>query len=373
MNLAFLLFNYFPFGGLERDFMAISRECLKKGNSVDVFTMKWEGDRPHGMNITIIPVSGLTNHGRIASFVKKLPAHFNRASYDLVMGFNRVPGLDVYFAADICYVSRIKTGRSSLSRLTPRYRLLSEYEKNVFSTTSKTHIIYLSSQQKKDYQKIYFTPEERFSYAPPGVDKKRIQSYVDETNRITIRNEFNLTNEDTFLLMVGSNFHTKGVSRSIAALASLPHEMKTKTFLFVIGKGNIKKYSKLAKSFNIDNQVHFLGGREDVPRFYAGADFLLQPSLAESAGNVIVESLVAGLPVLTTDTCGYAEHVKKAAAGMICSGSPFIQENFNSILYKMLSSTQKHEWSANALNYSAHTDLYNRPKIVADLITKISS
>ena len=56
MKLAFYLFNYFPFGGLERDFLEISKACLAKGYSIDVFTMKWEGERLPGLNITLVPV-----------------------------------------------------------------------------------------------------------------------------------------------------------------------------------------------------------------------------------------------------------------------------------------------------------------------------
>ena len=42
-------------------------------------------------------------------------------------------------------------------------------------------------------------------------------------------------------------------------------------------------------------------------------------------GTVIIESLINGLPVITTAECGYAPHVRKADAGLVIP-SPFTQE-----------------------------------------------
>ena len=46
MKLAFCLFNYFPFGGLQRDFFHIAEVCRNRGHEIHVFTMKWEGEMP---------------------------------------------------------------------------------------------------------------------------------------------------------------------------------------------------------------------------------------------------------------------------------------------------------------------------------------
>lgn len=373
MRLAFCIFNYFPFGGLERDFMAISLECLARGHDLNVFTMEWEGKVPAGMNIDFIACKGMTNHEKIKKFAQNLPAHLKRSEYDLLVGFNRIPHLDVYYAADVCYTKRIERQRSFLARLTPRYRLFSTYEKSIFSPASSTDIIYLSGQEKRNYQDAYGTPDNRFHYAPPGVDTQRIQSFLGKENRKKTRTELRLAAEDNFLLMIGSNFHTKGVDRSLHALATLPDHLKKSTYLFIIGKGDHKKYVVQARKLGIENQVRFLGGRDDVPRFLAGADLLLQPSLTENTGNAIVEALVAGIPVLATQTCGYAEHVTKAQAGKVIPCNPFRQEQMNFLLQEMLTSPDRNRWRSNALAYAAQTDLSSRPVVVADLLEKIAA
>jgi UDP-glucose:(heptosyl)LPS alpha-1,3-glucosyltransferase len=65
---------------------------------------------------------------------------------------------------------------------------------------------------------------------------------------------------------------------------------------------------------------------------------------------VIIEAMTAGLPVLVTDICGYAHHVKEANAGVLV-GTPFKQSELNSALFEMLTTSSDH-WSKNALKYT---------------------
>ena len=64
MQLAFVLYKYFPFGGLQRDFMRIALECQKRGHQIRVYTLIWEGDIPPGFEVLVAPVKALFNHRR---------------------------------------------------------------------------------------------------------------------------------------------------------------------------------------------------------------------------------------------------------------------------------------------------------------------
>lgn len=368
MKLAFCLFNYFPYGGLERNFMATSLECIKRGHCIDVYTMQWDGDKPECLNIIPVPARGVSNHRKAASFASYLSKHLNHSHYDLVMGFNKIPNLDLYYTADVCYAARIQNQRGFLAKLTPRYHVFTEFERAVFGQESKTEIIYLSGQEKKLYQEIYGTQESRFHYAPPGINKDNIRNCLGKENRSKIRSELKLTEADTLLLMIGSNFGTKGVDRSIRALASLPDPIQKTTFLFIVGKGKQGKYERLSHSLGVAGNIHFLGVRDDVPLLLAGADFLLQPSLNENTGNAIVEALVAGVPVLSTSTCGYSEHIEQSQAGKIIESSPFNQQEMNTVLREMLMYPNRAKWQKKAIEYTDRTDLYNRISVIADLI-----
>ena len=56
MKLACIMFKYFPYGGLQRDFMRIAGIAIAEGDSIDVYTLEWSGDVPAGMNVNVIEV-----------------------------------------------------------------------------------------------------------------------------------------------------------------------------------------------------------------------------------------------------------------------------------------------------------------------------
>lgn len=69
MNLAFCLYKYFPFGGLQRDFLRIATECQSRGHHVRVYTQSWDGDKPSGFEIIIVPVTSKRIMGEMHNIV----------------------------------------------------------------------------------------------------------------------------------------------------------------------------------------------------------------------------------------------------------------------------------------------------------------
>src|SRR5690606_32738010 len=170
----------------------------------------------------------------------------------------------------------------------------------------------------------------RFHELPPGLNKERIRSALNEETRTQVRQELAVSEQDRLLVMVGSDFKRKGVDRAIRAVAALPAELQRHVKLAVIGKGKPEPLQKLAQDLQVSDRVLFLGPQQNVPRYLAAADMLLHLALSETAGNAIVEGLVAGLPVLVTRTCGFYYHVEDAGAGWVIGKPNFDQQSFNS-------------------------------------------
>ena len=53
--------------------------------------------------------------------------------------------------------------------------------------------------------------------------------------------------------------------------------------------------------------VHVLGARDDVPLLMAAADVACVPSRQEAFGNVVLEAMASGTPVVTSRLVGAAE------------------------------------------------------------------
>lgn len=367
MKLAFALFKYFPYGGLERDFLRIARQCQSRGHEISVYSFIWEGDVPEGFDLTMIPVKGFSNHQRINDFSEKLTALLLKESYDLVIGFNKMKDLDLYYAADPCYEEKVRQQHGSLYRLGRRYKVFQAMEEAVFAIDKNVELLFISDIQMENFKKIYHTPSERFHSLPPGVDRSRIRPENADDIRRKTRQSLSLKEHDKLLLMVGTGYKRKGVDRAMQALASLPEELRKQTYLMVAGEDKLKKYKALAKRLDIEKQVHLPGARDDVPQLLLASDLFLHPARHENTGTVLLEAIAAGIPQLISGVCGYAFHIEKAEAGIVLS-EPFAQSEFNQQLLAMLSSEKWQQWQDNALRYMRNSDIFSMPDKVSDII-----
>ena len=372
MKLAFVLYKYFPYGGLQRDMLRIAEFCRREGHAVRVFTMSWEGDLPEGMQVEIVDIRRMSSHTRNRQFTRELQARLGEDPADLVVGFNKMPGLDVYYAADGCVREKLLAERSWLARLAPRYRHFLEYEDQVFSAQASTEILMISPRQKEIFQRLYATPEARIHMLPPGIARDRMADDDASGLRASLRQEFSLDEQDRLVLCIGSGFKTKGLDRSLRAVAALPEPLRARTHLIAIGEDNPRGFIDLARQLGVAERLTILRGRDDIPRILQGGDLLLHPAYYENTGTVLLEAVVAGLPVLTTDTCGYAFHVRHAGAGRVVS-SPFRQEALDGDLAEMLVSPQRGEWRSNGIAYGRTHDLYRMPELAARIILDIGA
>jgi UDP-glucose:(heptosyl)LPS alpha-1,3-glucosyltransferase len=369
MRLAFCLNKYFPFGGLQANFLRIACLCRQGGHEVVVYSRAWEGAIPADLEVHIIPVRALTNHGKNAEFARKLQPLLQQGGFDGVIGFMKMPGLDIYYAADPCFQAKARE-RSRLYRLSPRYRSFLALEKAVFDTGTATDILVLTGAQREVYSRCYPTLRERFHLLPPGIPRDRQVPPNAAEIRADFRQEFALTAQEIVLLTVGSGFRTKGLGRTLRALAALPGELLQQTRLLVVGEGKTGPFRRLAGRLGVADRVAFMGGRQDIPRFLLGADLLIHPAYTETTGNVLLEAMVAGLPVLTTANCGYALQVEQARAGVVLP-VPLQQPRLNAALAQMLVSPERPRWSHNGIAYGHTEDLYSRPEVAVQLITAI--
>jgi UDP-glucose:(heptosyl)LPS alpha-1,3-glucosyltransferase len=147
MKLAFCLFYYFPFGGQQRDFLKIAQLCRERGHSIHVFVMDLAGELPTGFEVTQVPVRGFSNHRRCFDFSRRVGRLLDAQHFDAVVGFSKMAGLDVYYAADTCYREKVLATRPFLYRLASRYRTYVALERAVFSPSARTQILLIAAEQ----------------------------------------------------------------------------------------------------------------------------------------------------------------------------------------------------------------------------------
>ena len=357
MKLAFVLFHYFPYGGLERDMLAIASACAARGHEVVIYTREWIGQHPANIDVKELAVKGFTNHGRAINFIKAWQQAVSENPVDRVVGFNKMSGLDVYFAADVCFAQKAFEERGWWYRQTSRCRTFLQMEEAVFGRDSKTRVMLIASTQIPSFKRYYQTPDDRMYLLPPGIRRDRIMPENYWEMRKTLRSQYELQ-EDTFLLlMVGSDFQRKGVALAIKALSGLPEDLRCRTRLWIAGQGNPQKYHKLSETLGVREKIALLGARDDVAQLMWAADMFLHPAYSEAAGAVLLEAAVAGLPVVATDVCGYADFIRQMKMGQIINVTD--AETRLADIVASLSGVNRQQWYARSRNASNNFNIFS--------------
>lgn len=122
----------------------------------------------------------------------------------------------------------------------------------------------------------------------------------------TLRQELGIP-ADRFVMLCASRFaHDKGHAYLLRSLQRLT-QISDKPFTMVLaGDGELLEPSKaLAGELGLtEEQVRFIGFREDIKNLYKGADLYVNASQHEALSFLIIEAMAAGLPCVVTDMGG---------------------------------------------------------------------
>jgi len=369
MKLAFSLYRYFPHGGLQRDMLATAEMCQERGHEVIIFCHSWEGPQPAGVVVELVATKGFGNSTKMKSFSEVVQLKVKEQKFDLVVGFNKTPGLDVYFAADTCFAYKANIERGPLYRMAKRTKDYLRAEKSVFGVESKTHILEISLNEREKFIQCYGTSENRFHLLPPGVSRNRVMPENHAEIRDKCRRSLGVSEDYYLLLALGSGFKTKGVNRSIEALSVLNKMLSENVQLIVVGNDNPKEFEKLASQLGVADKVNFLGGRDDVPALMQAADVLVHPAYRENTGGVLVEAGVAGLPVVVTDICGYAHYISENNLGKVVA-SPFDQKMFNQAVLDILAAPRE-QWQKAGQLFAAQDEIFSMHLKAVEIIEQL--
>ncbi len=138
-----------------------------------------------------------------------------------------------------------------------------------------------------------------------GIDLSKYKH--DEAVRDNIRNLLGISKEDIMLFSVGELNANKNHKLVIDALASLHNP---KLHYFIAGKGILQnELLEQIQNNNLENNVHLLGFREDIPSLLNASDVFLLPSIREGLNVSIMEAMACNLPVICNKIRGNVDLV----------------------------------------------------------------
>ncbi|NLJ70783.1 MAG: glycosyltransferase family 4 protein [Clostridiaceae bacterium] len=154
---------------------------------------------------------------------------------------------------------------------------------------------------KEDYQRAKSFSCKKVEYIPGvGVDTYHIENL--QVDKIMKRKELGLSESDIVLISVGELNDNKNQKVIIEALNLL----NNKNVKYVIcGKGiNENMLKASVSSYNLGDQVYFLGFRNDIYELLKMSDIFVFPSYREGLSLSLIEAKTAGLPCVVSDIRG---------------------------------------------------------------------
>lgn len=323
LDLALGLFRVTPHGGLERQALALAAEAARRGHRVRLYARTASGELPPGVELQLLPVHAWTNHGRDRAFDEAFSAALAARPAEVVLGYNRLSALDVFYAADPCHLAtRGRPGRLPL----PARRARNALEHALFRADGHVHGLVQSEREQARYAAAYGTPPARLHLLPPGLRPEFLAP--PRAREPGLRTRLGLSEEGLVVLALGSDFQRKGLDRTLEALSG-----RTDVELLVVGAGRTASFARRARARCV--RARFLGGREDVLACYRAADILVHPAREENTGNVLLEAASQGLAVVASGACGFAPLLAETGAGVVLS-EPFRAEELHRELAALL-------------------------------------
>lgn len=183
-----------------------------------------------------------------------------------------------------------------------------------------------------------------------GVDTGRFRPLPDAVRRREALRRLGADPDKFTLLYVGRLAREKSVDMLLTAYELLDESLKERTQLLLAGGGPM--FSKL-KRICRNPSVRFLGFRqgEELSELYGSADLFVFPSATETFGNVVLEAMASGLPVIGASAGGVGGIVRHEETGWLCA--PGDAGAFRDAMARLIADDAlRRRMAANALAYA---------------------
>ncbi len=299
-------------GGVETSTAGLLGALVHCGHQVELISTRRQPDVP-GITVRRVSVLRSPSALRVLSFALAARRVAARHGYDVVQSHERTLAQDLYRAGEGCHRAYLAAmGRRA--GVNPYHRLVCALEGRIFRLRSARHVVAIAHRGKEEIERLYGTEPARVTLVYNGVDLERFHPDQRARHRKPTRERLGIAESAWTLLFVGSGFERKGLGPLLEGFARAGDSAGR---LVVAGKGDVTRYRDLAARLGVGDRVVWTGPVPDVERLYAAADAVALPALYEPFGNVHLEALASGVPVLSSVAAGGSEVVRRGENGWV--------------------------------------------------------
>ena len=150
-----------------------------------------------------------------------------------------------------------------------------------------------------------------------GIDTSNFQ--IEDFNRNEYRKKLGLNNKNVVLIAIGELNKNKNIKIIIEAMNLIKNK---NIHLLICGDGKEKEnLTDLVQKYKIENNIHFLGYRNDIPQLLLSSDIFVQASYREGLPRSIMEAMITEKPCVVSHIRGNSDLIKDNTGGFLNKAS----------------------------------------------------
>ena len=164
-------------------------------------------------------------------------------------------------------------------------------------------------------------PKDQFSVLRNGIEASRFTTKTKTSDLTVLKNKYNISKEEKIIIFTGRIVPEKGIRELLESLKNVKYD-KYKVLIVGSALNDLKvktnyelEVEKLVSE--VQDKVIFTGfiSYNNIPKLYHLADVAVLPSIWDDpAPLTVIESLVCGLPIITTNSGGIPEYAINGSA-----------------------------------------------------------
>lgn len=296
-------------GGTERVLYRTAEGLRDRGHEVHLFCQQFRIPVPAGVRGHRVPGIARPRSVRALLYALLAPRVIAQSACDVVLSFDRILSQGIFRSGEgprKLLLEKLKRHSGIVKKLwysiSLYHHLVVSIEKLQVRGNKSGKIIAICEQNKREFIQLYGIPEEQVLVIYNGVDCVRFNPLRRFGEGKKLREDLNIPSAASVVLFVGTGFRRKGLNRllSLWERRELPG-----VYLLVVGKD--ARLARYRRRWSKEREVIFAGPQEKVEDYYACANILVLPAIQEAFGNVVLEAMASGLPVVASGDVGAME------------------------------------------------------------------
>lgn len=202
-------------------------------------------------------------------------------------------------------------------------------------------VVFASEYVLKSAEQVYAIPQEKVVISPQGCYKSNPYGTHNDTNRKEVRQKFGLSADTRIVLGVGFGDARKGIDLFVRTAIQVCESNQDIAFIWLgeTDPAYKEKTEQLLSQCSCRDRIVFADATDDVFYYYSAVDLFVLTSREDPFPTVVMEAMMAGLPVVAFQGGGgYVEIITSQTGALVKMES---WEDMAQEVCRLLSTPQK--------------------------------